>query len=122
MGRDTLKVGDIFEITNPDRPEGIAGKWEIVATHTGGYKCKRPKEEKKMVDTLTFKPDPWMKGRNLIVDPPSGWMYGFPKPFVLAEVTTTMNDWLLANGYPQSEIDQWEGREVPCRFWEDRRP
>jgi len=37
------------------------------------------------------------------IDPPSGWRYGFPKPF--PETTIPTVEWLVANGYPQREID-----------------
>lgn len=39
----------------------------------------------------------------MMIDPPSGWKYGFPKPLP-EEVVDTMK-WLVENGYPQSEID-----------------
>lgn len=50
------------------------------------------------------------------IDPPSGSRYGFPKPFDPAP-GQAIDDWLLANGYPQSEIDKWHGRNVPCSVW-----
>jgi len=59
--------------------------------------------------------------RNMIVDPPSGWKYGFPRPYINKE-KVPLNEWLLDKGYPQREIDLWGGGEVPCRWWEDRRP
>ena len=49
------------------------------------------------------------------IDPPSGWMYGFPK--VLPEGVPDIKVWLLANGYPQHEIDSC-GSSFHCRFWE----
>jgi hypothetical protein len=49
------------------------------------------------------------------IDPPSGWKYGFPRPYdpVLGQ---SIDEWLLANGYPQSEIDQWLGDGPPVAF------
>lgn len=46
------------------------------------------------------------------IDPPSGWKYGFPRPYdpVLGQ---SIDEWLLANGYPQNEIDQWLGDGAP---------
>ena len=38
-----------------------------------------------------------------MIDPPSGWRYGFPK--VIPEDVTDTIQWLLDNGYPQHEID-----------------
>jgi hypothetical protein len=40
----------------------------------------------------------------LIYDPPSGWMYGFPKPYQPLE-GETLEQTLLRDGYPQKEID-----------------
>jgi len=51
-----------------------------------------------------------------MIDPPSGWQYGFPKPFD-PKPDQHINDWLMENGYPESEISLWEGRGVPCRIW-----
>jgi hypothetical protein len=50
------------------------------------------------------------------IDPPSGSSYGFPKPFDPGP-GQAIDDWLLANGYPRCEIDDWQGRGVPCRIW-----
>lgn len=44
--------------------------------------------------------------KNLLIDPPSGWRYGFPKP-VSQEVlddTETLAIWLMLQGYPEKEI------------------
>lgn len=53
------------------------------------------------------------------IDPPSGWKYGFPKPFEPAP-EQEIDDWLIKNGYPQSEINLWLGRAIPCRVWDMR--
>jgi len=58
----------------------------------------------------------WMEMTMRWIDPPAGADYGFPKPFDPAP-GQKIEDWLLANGYPQSEIDIWQGRGVPCRMW-----
>jgi hypothetical protein len=50
-----------------------------------------------------------------MIDPPSGWKYGFPKPFD-PKPGQGMLEWLAANGYPQQEIDSWQGK-VPCSIW-----
>lgn len=44
-----------------------------------------------------------------MIDPPSGWRYGFPKP-VHDEFHTLGKDfdlarWLIAEGYPASDIE-----------------
>ena len=49
-----------------------------------------------------------------MIDPPSGWRYGFPK--VLPENVTDTIKWLLENGYPQHEIDAC-GDHFYCRQW-----
>lgn len=54
-----------------------------------------------------------------MIDPPSGWQYGFPKRFD-PEPGQSMDHWLSANGYPQDEIDNWMGRGVPCRLWKQK--
>lgn len=51
----------------------------------------------------------------LIIDPPSGWKYGFPRPYD-KKINQTLEEWLLEKGYPQSLIDQ--GMASHCRYWE----
>jgi len=51
----------------------------------------------------------------VMVDPPSGHRYGFPKLYDPKE-EGTMRDWLVREGYPQSEIDKC-GEHFYCRFW-----
>lgn len=46
-------------------------------------------------------------------DPPSGWMYGFPKPYTPLP-GETLEQTLLRDGYPQREIDM--GGAKYCRF------
>lgn len=61
----------------------------------------------------------------LIVDPPSGWKYGFPKEYTFApssvDLTETQFDqereqWFISNGYPEEMIKQ--GMHRYCRYWE----
>ena len=49
-----------------------------------------------------------------MIDPPSGWKYGFPK--VLPDDVTNTMKWLVENGYPQAEIDAC-GDNFWCRHW-----
>ena len=51
-----------------------------------------------------------------IIDPPSGWKYGFPKP-IPEDRKNDVLVWLVEQGYPQSEIDGLEDY-FPCRYWE----
>ncbi len=51
-----------------------------------------------------------------MVDPPTGWLYGFPKE--LPEGVTDIRQWLIDNGYPEHEADlgvkylrQWEKQD-----------
>lgn len=37
-------------------------------------------------------------------DPPSGWKYGFPRPY-LPQPGETLYDTLLRDGYPQKKLD-----------------
>lgn len=39
-----------------------------------------------------------------LVDPPSGWMWGFPKVFN-PQVGETLEQWLVREGYPPTEVD-----------------
>lgn len=50
-----------------------------------------------------------------IIDPPSGWRYGFPKP--IPNDVKDVNKWLVENGYPQTIIDEL-GEYFFCRYWE----
>ena len=40
--------------------------------------------------------------KTVLVDPPSGWLYGFPKPMPVD--TKDVNEWLVQNGYPRKQI------------------
>lgn len=40
---------------------------------------------------------------NLFYDPPSGWMYGFPKPYRPLK-GEALGDTLLRDGYPEVEL------------------
>lgn len=46
----------------------------------------------------------------LMVDPPEGWRYGFPKLYFKNEVTDNdeLCQWLLDNGYPARMLAQNE--------------
>lgn len=48
------------------------------------------------------------------IDPSAGWLYGFPK--IMPDYVTNVKQWLLDNGYPQSEIDNGGMR---YRTWVD---
>lgn len=54
----------------------------------------------------------------MMIDPPSGWMYGFPKPYNPRPYQST-EDWLMENGYPEDQVLYWleHGEHVPCRYW-----
>lgn len=47
----------------------------------------------------------------MIYDPPSGWMYGFPKVYAPLP-HETLEETLLRDGYPQSEIDRGMAKHV----------
>lgn len=50
------------------------------------------------------------------VDPPSGWIFGFPKIWD-DTIMPDLNEWLVSEGYPQEQIDRYE-ENFFCRFWE----
>jgi hypothetical protein len=54
-----------------------------------------------------------MSKEKIWVDPPSGWTYGFPK---LWDQEGCCTQWLVDNGYPQSEIDKLNDNFY-CRMW-----
>lgn len=54
-----------------------------------------------------------------MIDPPYGWKYGFPKPLELRYPEQSHREWLVEQGYPQSEIDRC-GEYFPCRYWEEQ--
>jgi len=60
-----------------------------------------------------------MKKKVIMIDPPSGWKYGFPKVLPEDRDMNTFNTkkWLVENGYPQREIDSC-GDYFYCRYWE----
>lgn len=50
-----------------------------------------------------------------LIDPPSGWKYGFPKelPKDYEKYTSDdLSEWLIENGYPKEEIDSTKGEFV----------
>jgi len=53
-----------------------------------------------------------------MIDPPSGWRYGFPK--VLPDDVENVLEWLVSEGYPQFEIDAC-GKHFYCRYWEKQK-
>lgn len=57
--------------------------------------------------------------KQLIIDPPEGWRYGFPRPVPIEyfEKDFDKTKWLLSVGYPQKLIDEFPGG-IPCRYWE----
>lgn len=51
-----------------------------------------------------------------MIDPPSGWLYGFPKP--IPNDVKDVKEWLVQNGYPKKIIDDL-GKYFYCRYWEE---
>lgn len=53
----------------------------------------------------------------IIIDPPSGWRHGFPKPLPddFREVGFNLRDWFLENNYPEEDI---ELALKYSRYWE----
>lgn len=52
----------------------------------------------------------------LMIDPPSGWRYGFPKP-IPEERKNDSLVWLVEQGYPKHLIYEL-GEPFYCRYWE----
>lgn len=57
-----------------------------------------------------------MKKKVIMFDPPSGWKYGFPKP--IPDNCEDVLAWIVAEGYPQKEIDRM-GDYFFCNQWEE---
>lgn len=54
-----------------------------------------------------------------MIDPPSGWMYGFPKAMPKKfDTFEEQRAWLVSEGYPQKQIDNM-GDYFYCRYWEE---
>ena len=51
-----------------------------------------------------------------IIDPPSGWKYGFPK--LIPDDVINVREWLVEQGYPQELIDEF-GEHFYCRYWDE---
>ena len=52
-----------------------------------------------------------------VVDPPSGWRYGFPR-VIPDDRRKDLVEWLVEHGYPREEIESF-GAHFYCRFWEE---
>lgn len=51
----------------------------------------------------------------IMIDPPSGWMYGFPLAYD-EEVDGDLMKWIVDHGYPQKAIDDF-GDSFYVRRW-----
>lgn len=51
-----------------------------------------------------------------MIDPPSGWRYGFPMPAPIDYIAGgfDLKDWLIRNGYPEKDAE-WAAKH--CRYW-----
>lgn len=54
----------------------------------------------------------------IMVDPPSGWKYGFPKEFD-SEKDGDMMSWIVNEGYPKDELEKL-GEHFYLRCWESQ--
>lgn len=68
-------------------------------------------------DAIFGKPEPKQKLVNMY-DPPSGWRYGFPKPYKPRK-GETLAQTLRRDGYPSYEIKNGGASHV--RFWAEVR-
>ena len=53
--------------------------------------------------------------KDVYVDPPEGWKYGFPK--IMPAGTSDMNAWLVNEGYPEGNLSRY-GDNLHCRIWD----
>ena len=60
-----------------------------------------------------------VKPKRVMIDPPNGWRYGFPKmlPLIPKEGKNfKLKDWLIQERYPPHEI--MDNPNFACRMWE----
>ncbi len=55
--------------------------------------------------------------KKLMIDPPGGWRYGFPKVIPDSQLCR-IRHWLVENGYPESEMESY-GQHFNYRMWSD---
>ena len=53
-----------------------------------------------------------------MIDPPSGWKYGFPKE--IPEHVDNTVQWLIENGYPEAEIKRLGESFYVRGWWEEK--
>jgi hypothetical protein len=54
-----------------------------------------------------------------MIDPPSGWKYGFPKAMPKKfDNWEEQQAWLVSEGYPLREINSY-GDHFYCKYWEE---
>jgi hypothetical protein len=53
-----------------------------------------------------------------MIDPPSGWKYGFPKE--IPEHVENTTEWLIDNGYPKKLIESFGGSFYVRGWWEEK--
>lgn len=58
-----------------------------------------------------------LKPERLMIDPPEGWRYGFPKALPPEHRHRTM-EWLVEEGYPAEVITKY-GLHFYCRVWNE---
>ena len=61
-----------------------------------------------------------MNRGTLVIDPPSGWRYGFPKA-IPREIAfgddETLKNWLIEHAYPENDVDL---ALKYSRLWEEK--
>lgn len=55
--------------------------------------------------------------KKLMIDPPGGWRYGFPKQIPDSQLCRVRH-WLVENGYPESEMESY-GQHFNYRMWSE---
>lgn len=84
------------------------------------YHCTCPEDWQGMDHTSGCKD----RAKMLVVDPPEGWKYGFPKPFTFKPSSPNLPgeayekefaQWFIDEGYPKRLVDQ--GMLAHCRYW-----
>lgn len=90
---------------------GRADCWDEAEAKRCGDEDEADEVPQPSAHPAMLRPD-WM-GKPYWVDPPSGWMYGFPRLYD-PQKDGPLREWMVANGYPKALAD----KGLACTFTE----
>ena len=95
-------IDNKFELTSVEKP----------SVGTVVAEKNRQRLQKKRKKTILKPNNLEVKGK-FYVDPPSGWLYGFPAPYNQS-TDGTIEEFLISKGYPKKDV-KWASEN--CRSW-----